>query len=174
MRGPVVPVLVFAAVAAAAAISSPANGQCRLCTTPSTSQADSSAAEDVKLEIETTLDFDRLIIAGQGAGEAVLRPDGSALGTGSVTSMAPRSRVATVIVRGEPGRTLRIEMPKRIDLFSLEGSRLTFDQLVTDADDLPRLDSAGNLTFHIGGRLRFTGDEDGDYRGDLPITVEYQ
>jgi hypothetical protein len=88
--------------------------------------------------------------------------------------MAPRSRVATVIVRGEPGRALRIEMPKRIDLFSLEGSRLTFDQLVTDADDLPRLDSAGNLTFHIGGRLRFTGDEDGDYRGDLPITVEYQ
>jgi hypothetical protein len=79
-----------------------------------------------------------------------------------------------VIVHGAPGRTLRIDVPRRIDLFSLGGSRLTFDQVVTDAEELPRLDSAGNLTFHIGGRLRFMGDEDGDYRGDLPITVEYQ
>jgi hypothetical protein len=79
-----------------------------------------------------------------------------------------------VIVHGQPGRILRIDVPRRIDLFSLEGSRLTFDEVVTDAAALPKLDSAGNLTFHIGGRLRFGGSEDGDYRGDLPVTVEYQ
>jgi type 1 fimbria pilin len=82
--------------------------------------------------------------------------------------------VATVIVHGEAGRPLRIDVPPRMDLFSLEGSRLTFDQLETDAPDVPKLDVAGNLTFHIGGRLRFLGSEDGDFRGDLPITVEYQ
>lgn len=173
MRGAVVPVFILAAIAAAAA-SSPANGQCRLCGTPSTVPVETGPSEDVKLDIETTLDFDRLIIGGQGSGEAVLRPDGSTLGTGSVTGMAPRARVATVVVHGEPGRALRIDIPRRIDLFSLDGSRLTFDQVLTDADNLPRLDSAGNLTFHIGGRLRFMGDEDGDYRGDMPITVEYQ
>jgi hypothetical protein len=69
---------------------------------------------------------------------------------------------------------LRIDVPRRMDLFSLEGSRLTIDQVETDAPDVPKLDSAGNLTFHIGGRLRFLGDEDGSFRGDLPITVEYQ
>jgi hypothetical protein len=69
---------------------------------------------------------------------------------------------------------LRIDVARRIDLYSLAGARLTFDQVTTDAENLPKLDAAGNLTFHIGGRLRFMGDEDGDYRGDLPITVEYQ
>src|SRR5207302_2344232 len=102
----------------------------------------------------------RLIVAGQGAGQAELRPDGSSLGTGSVTSITPRARVATVIVHGEPGRALRIDIPRRIDLFSLEGSRLTFDQVLTDAAEVPRLDAAGNLNFHIGGRLRFMGNED--------------
>jgi hypothetical protein len=50
----------------------------------------------------------------------------------------------------------------------------TFDEVETDAPELPKLDAAGNLTFHVGGRLRFSGTEDGNFRGDLPITVEYQ
>ena len=165
-------VTVIAAVAAG--IPAAAQAQCRLCTTPSTTHVEGDAADDVKLEIDTTLNFDRLILASQGPGDATLRPDGSGSATGSITNLSPRARVATVIVHGAPGRALRIDVPRRIDLFSLSGSRLTFDQVVTDAEALPRLDSAGNLTFHIGGRLRFMGDEDGDYRGDLPITVEYQ
>lgn len=160
--------------AAAAAFASTAGAQCRLCSTPTTSAPQTATADDLKLDIETTLDFDRLVIAGAGAGDAVLRPDGSALGTGSVSSMAPRAKVATITVHGESGRNLRIDVPRRIDLFSVGGGRLTFDDVQTDAGDLPRLDTAGNLTFHIGGRLRFLGDEDGDYRGDLPITVDYQ
>ena len=91
-----------------------------------------------------------------------------------MTAVGPRAMVATVIVRGQPNRAVRIDVPRRIDLFTLSGSRITFDQVVTDAAEAPRLDGAGNLKFHIGGRLRFMGDEDGDYRGDLPVTVEYQ
>ena len=48
-----------------------------------------------------------------------------------------------------------------------------FDDVVSDLPPLPRLDSAGNLTFRFGGRLRVTGDAEGEYRGDLPITAEY-
>jgi Domain of unknown function (DUF4402) len=172
MRGARLLVLMLAAGAAAAAIAWPADAQCRLCQTPTTSLEPSISTDDVRLEIDTNLDFDRLIVGGQGGGDATLRPDGSNLATGSI-DMGPRGRVATVIVHGQPGRALRIDVPRRIDLYSLEGSRLTFDEVTTDANELPRLDSAGNLTFHIGGRLRFLGDEDGDYRGDLPITVEY-
>jgi hypothetical protein len=163
---------VIAALAAAMPLA--AQAQCRLCSTPSTTHVEGATAEDVTLQIDTTLNFDRLILATQGPGDATLRPDGSGSATGSISNLSPRARVATVIVHGAPGRALRIDVPRRIDLFSLGGSRLTFDQVVTDAEELPRLDSAGNLTFHIGGRLRFMGDEDGDYRGDLPITVEYQ
>jgi hypothetical protein len=157
--------------AAATILSSPAGAQCRLCSTPSTAPQQSVTGEDVRLEIDSDLDFDRLLV--DGGGNATVRPDGSGLATGSVV-MGPRSRVATVIVHGQPDRMLRIDVPRRMDLFSLEGGRLTIDQVETDAPDVPKLDSAGNLTFHIGGRLRFLGDEDGSFRGDLPITVEYQ
>lgn len=173
MRGAGYLVLMLAVTAADVAVPWPAVAQCRLCSTPSTSpQSGGAAANDVRLEIDTDLNFDRLIVIG-GNGEATLRPDGSGLATGSI-AMGPRSRVATVIVHGEPNRTLRIDVPRRMDLFSLGGGRLTFDQVETDAPEVPRLDAAGNLTFHIGGRLRFLGSEDGSFRGDLPITVEYQ
>ena len=166
-------VLILAAAAAAAASASAANGQCRLCDAPTTAHDEALGKDDVQLEIDTNLNFDRVIVSGTGAGQAVLRPDGSSLATGSIADIGARAMVATVRVHGVPGRALRIDVPRRIDLYSLEGSRLTFDEVVTDAADLPRLDSAGNLVFHIGGKLRFMGDEDGDYRGDLPITVEY-
>jgi hypothetical protein len=173
MRGTSLLVLMLAASAAAAAIPRPANAQCRLCETPTTAPAQDATTDDVRLEIETDLDFDRLIVGSQNGGDATLRTDGSTSATGSI-DIGPRARVATVVVHGQPGRALRIDVPRRIDLFSLEGKRLTFDEVVTDAADLPRLDSAGNLTFHLGGRLRFLGSEDGEYRGDLPVTVEYQ
>ena len=69
---------------------------------------------------------------------------------------------------------VRIELPQQIDLYSLGGSRIRFDEVVSDLPAIPHLDSAGNLTFRFGGRVRITGEADGAYRGDLPITVEYQ
>jgi uncharacterized protein DUF4402 len=166
-------ILVFAAAAVAVASASAASAQCRLCDAPTTTHDEATGKDDVQLEIDTNLNFDRIILSGQGVGEATLRPDGSSAATGSIADIGARAMVATVRVHGEPGRALRIDVPRRIDLYSLEGSRLTFDQVVTDAADLPKLDPAGNLVFHIGGRLRFMGDEDGEFRGDLPITVEY-
>jgi hypothetical protein len=38
---------------------------------------------------------------------------------------------------------------------------------------MPRLDSAGKLSFRFGGRIRVSENSDGDFRGELPITVEY-
>jgi hypothetical protein len=64
-------------------------------------------------------------------------------------------------------------MPGSIQLYSLSGGRISVDQLDTDLPGMPRLDSAGNLTFRFGGRLQISGDADGEYRGDVPITVEY-
>jgi hypothetical protein len=53
------------------------------------------------------------------------------------------------------------------------GSRITLDDVTTDLKGPPRLDAAGNLSFHFGARLIVDGNSDGQYRGDLPITVEY-
>ena len=171
MRRSGLPLLMLAC--AATVPSGSAVAQCRLCSNPTTAIDQGPDKSDVELEIETNLNFARLILAQAGSGQAVLRPDGSSYATGSVAPAGARSTVATIKVHGEANRALRIDVPRRIDLYSLGGARLTFDQVETDATLLPKLDSAGNFTFHIGGRLRFIGDEDGDYRGDLPITVEY-
>jgi hypothetical protein len=166
--------LVLAAGAAAAVTAWPANGQCRLCDKPVTSRDDPAAGSDVTLEIETRMSFGRLVFMGSGQGAAVIRPDGSTSAEGAVADVSPRAMAGTVVVHGEPGRALRVELPHRIELYSASGGRITFDDVVSDLPSTPRLDPGGNLTFRFGGRLQISGDADGEYRGDLPITVEYQ
>ena len=166
--------LLLAALAAIAATPWPAGAQCRLCSQPTTALPDSDSKDSVQLQIDSSIDFDRLVLFGSGDGTAVLRPDGSSAAQGAVTNVGPRAMVGTARVHGQPGRAVRIELPQQIDLYSLGGSRIRFDEVVSDLPAIPHLDSAGNLTFRFGGRVRITGEADGAYRGDLPITVEYQ
>ena len=152
---------------------SSAGAQCRLCSTPTTTRDDKVEGDDIRLELETSLNFDRLVLFGDGQGSATIRPDGSSAATGSVSSVGPRAMVGTVVVHGQAGRMLRVDLPRRIELFSLSGGRVTFDDVVSDLPSVPRLDSAGTLTFRFGGRITISGNDDGQYRGDMPITVDY-
>jgi hypothetical protein len=167
-------VLVPVALAAAAAGLSPARGQCRLCDTPTTTVAKPAESDAIELEIETSLDFGRLILAGEGQGAAVVRPDGSSGAQGALSAVSARAMVGTAAIHGTAGRAVRVELPHRIELYSIGGGRITVDDLASDLPSLPRLDSAGNLTFRFGGRVTVQGDSEGDYRGEMPITVEYQ
>lgn len=164
----------LAATLVAVAASAPAHAQCRLCETPTTVLEDPKDDPDIRLEIESSLSFDRLVLYGEGSGSALIRPDGSTSAQGSISDISARAMVGSAAVHGQPGRIVRIELPRRIDLYSLRGGRITVDEVTSDLPALPRLDSAGNLSFRFGGRLTVTGEADGDYRGDLPITVEYQ
>jgi hypothetical protein len=47
------------------------------------------------------------------------------------------------------------------------------EDIVSDLPGSARLNASGTLTFRFGGRLRVSGDAEGEYRGDVPITVEY-
>jgi hypothetical protein len=165
--------LSIAGVAAATWVAPPVEAQCRLCEQPTTALPTDGPNGDVQLQIETKLDFDRLILSGSGAGAATIRPDGTQLAEGGVVDLGPRAMVGTVLVHGEAGRSVRVDLPHRIELYSVGGGRITLDDITSDLPSLPRLDAAGNLTFRFGGRLMVSGDSDGQYRGDLPITVEY-
>jgi hypothetical protein len=166
--------LSLAGLAVATAASSRADAQCRLCDQPSTDRPQDGPNGDVQLQIETQLNFDRLILTGPGQGVATIRPDGSTGAEGAISELGPRAMVGTVLVHGDPGRAVRVELPRRIELYSLGGGRMTLEDVETDLAGAPRLDVAGNLSFRFGGRLIVSGDADGQYRGDLPITVEYQ
>jgi hypothetical protein len=168
------PTLLLAVLAAALAPPGVADGQCRLCSAPTTAPAtDDDKARPISLDIDTSLNFDRLVMAGSGSGSAVVRPDGSALSDGSVANVSPRAMVGSATVHGEPGRIVRVELPRRIELFSTGGGRIAVDEVSSDLPAIARLDGSGSLTFRFGGRIHVSGEIDGQFRGDLPITVEY-
>lgn len=166
------PVLAIAAGMSAMPLA-PAAAQCRLCDTPTTSRIDPGADGPISLEIEANLDFDRLILLGAGEGSATLLPNGSRSVSGVVGDISGRAMVGSALVHGEPGRAVRIELPARIELHSLSGGLIAIEDIVSDLPAGARLDSAGALNFRFGGRLRISGDAEGEYRGDVPITVEY-
>ena len=168
----------LALIAAAVAVSSVpldrAGAQCRLCDTPTTARDEGMDGVPVALEIETSLSFDRLVLMGQGDGSAMIRPDGSTSALGMIGQVGPRAMVGSAVVRGEPNRVVRVDLPQHIILYSAGGNAMIrFDDVVSDLPAMPRLDSAGILRFRFGGRLLINGEAEGDYRGDLPITVEY-
>ena len=165
---------ILAALAVAGAGSAPASAHCRLCDAPATGGESDPGELPLLLEIETGLDFDRIIFDGQGQGSVMIRADGSRVAEGAVGEASARAMVGTAVVRGTPGRLVRIELPQRLELYSLGGGTLVVDEVQSDLPAIPRLDAAGKLSFRFGGRVRLTGNAEGDYRGDLPIDAEYQ
>ncbi|MGH6705290.1 MAG: DUF4402 domain-containing protein [Sphingomicrobium sp.] len=157
----------FAAPAYPQDVSAP----CRLC--DSATAENEKPATPVSLDVEASLDFDRLILAGTGEGSAELAPDGGRAVTGSITAIGARAMVGEVVIRGEPGRIVRVALPDRIDLFGLAGGSIRLESIRSDLPAMPRLDGEGRLSFRFGGILRVSGDLDGEFRGDIPIDVEY-
>lgn len=151
-----------------------AAAQCRLCDTATTGvEGAVTAAPPIRLEVEASLDFDRLVLTGPSGGTASLATDGTRSVSGSVTELTSRAMVGSAVIRGEPGRMVRITLPSRIDMHGLNGNLISIDGIESDLPASARLDSSGSLGFRFGGRLQIVGDAEGDYRGDVPITVEY-
>lgn len=148
-----------------------ASAQCRLCATPPTT-AEPDDTAPVRIEVETNLDFDRLVLGGEGTGSASLSPDGTRRTSGGVLSIGGRAMVGTVTVRGEPGRSVRIGLPRTITLIGPSGS-LQIDAIRSDLPSLPRIGTNGSLSFRFGGELHVSGTADGAFRGDFSVDVDY-
>jgi len=157
---------------AAPALSQDVSAPCRLCE-PTGRPVDDKPKAPITLEVETRLDFDRLVVAGAGEGRAELGPDGARSLSGSITAIGAQAMVGEVVIRGEPGRLVRVELPHRIELTGLAGGTIQLESIRSDLPAMPRLDSNGRLRFRFGGILRISGDVDGEYRGNVPIDVDY-
>lgn len=155
-------------------VPAPLAAQCRLCAVPTTDLPSADSSQPIRLEVQARLDFDQIILLDAGGGgSARLMPDGSSSVSGSVGRMTGRAMVGSVAIRGEPGRLVRIDLPSTIELHGLTGSTIRLDSLATDLPAVTRLDSQGNLQFRFGGELHVQGSVEGDYRGDVSITVDY-
>lgn len=157
---------------AAPALSQVVAAPCLLCN-PSAGAANDGPVTPVTLDVETKLDFDRLILTGRGIGTAELRPDGSRTVSGSVSAISARAMLGEVAVRGEPGRQVRVELPHSIELTGYNGGSIRLEAIRSDLPPVTRLDSNGRLSFRFGGIVHVSGDTDGEFRGDVRVNVEY-
>lgn len=148
---------------------------CRLCggSGDSLTSAINTDAKPMALEVQTSLDFDRVVLTGPAGGTAKLTPDGGRQTSGSLAAMTGRAMTGEVVIRGEPGRQIRVDLPTRIDLYGFAGGTLAITHIASDLPVLPRLDGEGRLRVRFGGELFVSGDAEGEYRGDVPITVDY-
>ncbi len=161
-------------MAAGIVLSSPSQAvQCRLCGAPSNLADAERSGTPVRIEVQTSLNFDRLILTAQGGGSVRIAPDGSRSAKGGVASAGSRTMVGSVVLRGEPHRTIRVDLPSQIELWGFSGGHIAITRIETDLPSAPRLDANGRLAFRFGGEVQVDGNAEGDYRGDVPITVEY-
>ena len=164
--------LLGASALAAPALPQDVTAPCSLCA-PAPSMADEKPAAPVKLDVEVNLDFDRLVLIGNGDGQAELGPDGARNVSGSIGAISARAMVGEVVIRGEPNRYVRIELPRRIELQGFSGGEIRLESVRSDLPQMPRLDGNGRLRFRVGGVLHVTGDVSGEFRGDVTIDVDY-
>lgn len=155
--------------------ATPAAAQCLLCAQEDTAISSARKIETpLRIEIETRLDMGRIAVGAMG-GEVEVDPvSGARRLRGDVVDLGGFALSGTVSVRGEPGAEVRVILPASVNLESGRGRTARVTGLVTDLGAAPRLGPDGRLQFRFGGRLQVAALDDGDYRGRIPVTVEYQ
>lgn len=129
----------------------------------------------LNIEIRSSLDFSRATATGANGGSIAIDPNSGALRiSGDVLDLGGSPFAGSAVVNGEPGRTVRIDMPSTIRLSSATGGSVEIVNLRTNLSPAPRLDMYGRLEFAFGGDLLLKGNVSGQFRGRIPITAEYE
>ncbi len=146
---------------------------CRLCSADQATTRDAKPTQPLRLEVASRLDFDKVVFEGNGTALLALSPGGVARLSGAAMAAGARAMPGTVVVRGDPGRAVRVDLPREVVLYGSSGGTLRIDRLVTDLPSFPRIGDDGNLSFRFGGDLALSGDTDGSFHGTIDITVDY-
>ena len=167
-----------AALSLVALFGSPASGApCLLCgEAPGAGDRAVARGDELPLRIEISaeLDFSR-VATGRGGGSVTIDPvSGQRRMAGDVRDLGGMALTGEAVVSGSPGRRIRIAIPAEIYLDSDQGRRARVVDLATNLGAAPRLGPDGRLRFRFGGRLAVASDDDGNYRGRIPISVEYE
>ena len=137
----------------------------------------SSKKNDATLhvEIRTQLDFSRATSSGSGNGQISIDPhNGDRRVIGDVIDLGGSALAGSAILTGEPGRAVKVDMPRSIRMTSSNGGAIEITNLRTNLLPNVKLDNFGKLEFSFGGDLVIKGSVAGTFRGRIPITAEYE
>ena len=161
------------ALAAAILLCTPAQAQdnCRLCYGDAAAVA---GERPLTIEIWTDLNFSKLAVTGRMGGSAELpATGGEKRTTGDLVDLGGISVTGHGKITGVPLRPVRIELPDQVEMTTPDGGQARLTQFTTDLPAHPALDANGELEFSFGARLILSGGRGGNYRGRIPISVDY-
>ena len=159
--------------AAALLLCAPAQAQdnCRLCF------GDAGAApgeRPLTIEIWTDLNFSKLAVTGRTGGSAELAATGGEKRTtGEVIDLGGIAVTGHGRITGVPLRAVRLDLPDTVEMTTPDGGRASLAAFTTDLPPHPALNANGELEFSFGARLILSGGRGGNYRGRIPISVDY-
>lgn len=167
-------VIVLGATSLAASPSIAIAAQCLLCASPQ--GAKPVPKQPLVIEVETSLDFSRMGLgAGQAGGTAEIDPgSGARTLAGGLIDMGGLPMQGIVTIRGEPRKRIVVSLPGTVVISGTDGGALQLSGLTTTLNKRPRLGADGSLRFDFGGRLLVPPGSDGDFRGAVQISVDYQ
>lgn len=153
-----------------------ANSGCRLCSDDEKNDEETQKNEiPLRINITTHLNFSRAALTGRGSGSiAVDENNGEKRVSGQLIDLGGYAVAGSVLITGEPGREIYVDLPRDIIMRSDRGGKIDIQSLRTDLPVSPRLDLAGELRFSFGGNLVVSGDASGQFRGRIPITANYE
>ncbi len=167
--------LAAALLLSGAALPASASAQCQLCEEREPVFAETAPDRPLRIEIENGLDFDRLAVGGDAGGVVDLDPaTGHRQLAGDLVDLGGFAVRGTAVLRGDPGRMVRVDLPSSAMLYTVEGEAVELANLESDLPAQPQLDSNGQLRFSFGGRLYVRGRSAGNFRGRIRISAEYE
>ncbi len=154
------------------ALPARAQDECILCGASGSTQ--SAGERPLQIEITTNLAFSRLALTGKGEPTVNIDPaTGQRRTSSGIVPLGGMSFQGRARITGEPGRAVRIVMPRVIRMSSSSGGSAELSQIETDLPPWPALDANGVLEFSFGGEMRVEGGAGGVLRGQIPNTVDY-
>jgi hypothetical protein len=128
----------------------------------------------LRIEIESGIDFSRSALRGKIDGDALIDPHtGEKVVGPNMIDLGGLSYQGRARVTGKPLQPVRIDLPASVTLRSAKGAKAELSDFTTDIPGVAVLDANGELTFRFGARITTIEARGGNFRGRIPIRVEY-
>jgi hypothetical protein len=130
--------------------------------------------QPLSITIESGLQVGRLALTGPRDGTAAIDPQTGAKQVGAnMVDLGGLAFQGKATITGQPLKPVRIELPQRVLLRSPTGAEAELSNFRTDLPEVAMLDARGTLQFSFGATITSRDNQGGDFRGRIPIRVEY-
>lgn len=131
-------------------------------------------ARPLSIVIESGIQVGRLGLTGHQDGNAKIDPQTGSKEIGpNMIDLGGLSFQGKATITGQPLKPVRIDLPQRVTLHTAFGAEAELSDFRTDLPPVAMLDANGQLQFSFGATITSKGGQGGDFRGRIPIRVEY-